>query len=64
MFLSAAIYNRFVQPQMHVLSKCDLLAKNDVSKITGWSDSLNSLEESIDQLEEERRLQQKHGTSY
>jgi len=56
MFLSAAPYNRFAQPQIHVLSKCDLLAKNDLNGITGWSDSLNSLEESIDQLEGEKKL--------
>ena len=33
MFLSAAVYNRFFQPQMHVLPKCDLLPKKNVEKI-------------------------------
>jgi len=56
MFLSAAVYNRFFQPQVHVLSKCDLLPKKDVEKIADWSANLNSLEDAINQLEGEKRL--------
>jgi len=56
MFLSAAVYNRFVQPQVHVLSKCDLLPKKDVDKIAEWSANLSSLEDDINQLEGEKRL--------
>ncbi len=56
MFLSAAVYNRFFQPQMHVLSKCDLLPKRDVDKIADWSASLSSLEDAMDQLEGEKRI--------
>lgn len=56
MFLSAAVYNRFFQPQMHVLSKCDLLPKKDVDKIANWSANLNSLEDAINQLEGEKML--------
>ncbi len=56
MFLSAAVYNRFFQPQVHVLSKCDLVPKKDVEKISDWSSNLKALEDSIDQLEGEKRL--------
>ncbi len=56
MFLSAAVYNRFFQPQVHVLSKCDLVPKKDVEKISNWSSNLKALEDSIDQLEGEKRL--------
>ena len=56
MFLSTAVYNRFVQPQVHVLSKCDLLPKKDVDKIAEWSANLSSLEDDINQLEGEKRL--------
>ncbi len=56
MFLSAAVYNRFIQPQVHVLSKCDLLPKKDVKKIADWSANLNSLEHAINQLEGGKRL--------
>ena len=41
---------------MYVLPKCDLLPNKDVDRITQWSDSLNSLEDSIDQLEGEKGL--------
>ncbi len=56
MFLSTSVYNRFFQPQVHVLSKCDLLPKKEVDKIAEWSSSLNSLENAINQLEGARRL--------
>lgn len=56
MFLSAAVYNRFFQPQVHVLSKCDLLPERDVNKIANWSANLNSLEDAINQLETEKGL--------
>ena len=48
MFLSAAIYNRFFTPQLHLLSKIDLLQKEKVDQITDWSNDLTSLETSID----------------
>ena len=56
MFLSAAVYNRFFQPQIHVLSKCDLLPKKEVEKITDWSANPHALESAINQLEGEKRL--------
>jgi len=48
MFLSAAVYNRFLTPQIHVLSKCDLLKPEDVNKIVDWSASPKKLEDAIE----------------
>ncbi len=57
LFLSAAVYNRFLLPQLHLLSKCDLLPKAEVNKIVDWSTSVGALENSIDQkLEGTKRL--------
>jgi hypothetical protein len=56
MFLSAAVYNRFFQPQVHLLSKCDLLPKKDVNKIAEWSTTPGALEDAIDQLEGGKQL--------
>lgn len=57
LFLSAAVYNRFFLPQVHLLSKCDLLPKNDVDKIVNWSASPKALESAIEQkLEGTKRL--------
>lgn len=57
MFLSAAIYNRFFTPQIHLLSKVDLLPKEKIDQIIDWSTDLESLETSIDiQLKGTKRL--------
>jgi GTPase SAR1 family protein len=57
LFLSAAVYNRFLIPQIHVLSKCDLLPKEQIDKIVDWSSNRNALAEAIDQnLEGTKRL--------
>ena len=56
LFLSAAVYNRFFQPQVHLLSKCDLLQNEEIVKITEWATNPNVLETSIDQLEDTKRL--------
>lgn len=57
LFLSAAVYNRFFLPQVHLLSKCDLLPEEEVNKIVDWSASPKVLEASIEQkLEGTRRL--------
>ena len=37
MFLSAAVYNRFFFPQLHVLSKCDLLPPEEANHVVEWS---------------------------
>jgi hypothetical protein len=49
LFLSAAVYNRFSMPQVHLLSKCDLLSKREVNRIADWSANTRILEDSIDQ---------------
>jgi len=57
LFLSSAVYNRFMLPQMHLLSKCDLLPKEEVDRIVDWSASQDSLEAAIDEkLEGTKRL--------
>jgi len=57
MFLSAAVYNRFFLPQVHVLSKCDLLPPEDMNRIVDWSASPKQLEEAIEEkLNGTRRL--------
>jgi GTPase SAR1 family protein len=57
LFLSAAVYNRFLVPQVHLLSKSDLLSKEDVNKVVDWSASPQALENAIEQkLEGMRRL--------
>jgi GTPase SAR1 family protein len=57
LFLSAAVYNRFLLPQVYLLSKCDLLPKKEVDEIVDWSSKPNTLIESIEQkLEGTRRL--------
>ena len=57
LFLSAAVYNRFFLPQVHLLSKCDLLPKEDANIIAEWSVDPKALESAIEQkLEGTRRL--------
>ncbi|MGC9345705.1 MAG: ATP/GTP-binding protein, partial [Candidatus Bathyarchaeales archaeon] len=57
LFLSAAVYNRFLLPQVHLLSKCDLLPNEDVNKIVDWSAKPRALENAIEQkLEGTKRL--------
>jgi len=57
MFLSAAVHNRFFQPQVHVLSKSDLLPKEEVKTIIDWSANMAALQESIDKkLDGQKRL--------
>jgi len=57
LFLSAAVYNRFLLPQIHLLSKCDLLPKEESNRIVDWSNNPKVLEEAIEQkLEGTKRL--------
>ncbi len=57
LFLSAAVYNRFLIPQTHVLSKCDLLPADKVGTIVDWSANPETLEMAIDEkLEGAKRL--------
>jgi len=57
MFLSAAVYNRFFVPQVHVLSKCDLLPPENMDRIVDWSANPKKLEAAIEEeLSGTRRL--------
>ena len=57
MLLSAAVYTRFLLPQVHVLSKCDLLPEADSELILGWSEEQEALETAIEErLEGTKRL--------
>ena len=57
LFLSAAVYNRFLLPQAHLLSKCDLLPKEEANRVVDWSANPKALETSIEQkLEGTKRL--------
>jgi GTPase SAR1 family protein len=57
LFLSTAVYHRFLLPQIHLLSKSDLLPKEEVDRIVDWSSSESALAASIEQkLEGTRRL--------
>jgi hypothetical protein len=57
LFLSAAVYNRFFVPQVHVLSKCDLVPREEVNRIMDWSAKPKMLEEAIEEkLEGTKRL--------
>ncbi len=57
MFLSAAVYSRFFQPQVHLLSKCDLVPKEQAKRIADWSADPKALEDAIEQeLEGTKRL--------
>jgi GTPase SAR1 family protein len=57
MFLSAAVYNRFFQPQLHILSKTDLIPKKDVHEIASWSANPMALEDALQtKLEDSKRI--------
>jgi GTPase SAR1 family protein len=57
MFLSTAVYNRFFFPQLHVLSKCDLLPPEEAKHIVEWSDDPDAFDLVIDKkLSGTRRL--------
>lgn len=57
MFLSAAVYNRFFFPQLHVLSKCDLLPPEEAKDILHWPTDPDALEAIIEEkLTGTRRL--------
>jgi GTPase SAR1 family protein len=56
-FLAAAVYNRFLIPQVHVLSKSDLLPAEETRSIIDWSADPYKLEAAIDEkLDGTKRL--------
>lgn len=48
-FLATAVYNRFFTPQIHVLSKSDLLPPEDMNRIVDWSANPTALEAAIEE---------------
>ena len=57
MFLSAAVYNRFFQPQLHVLSKVDLVPKKDAQEVASWSANPMALEDALQsKVEDTKRI--------
>jgi hypothetical protein len=57
LFLSSAVYNRFLIPQVPVLSKTDLLTPEDMNTIIDWSAKPEALELAIDEkLDGTKRL--------
>ena len=57
MFLASAVYNRFFFPQVHVLSKFDLLPAENAERIVEWSTDPEMLEAVIEeQLDGTRML--------
>ncbi len=49
LFLSAAVYNRFLLPFIPVLSKADLLPSQIVERIIDWSEDAGALEREIEE---------------
>jgi len=57
LFLSAAVYTRFLVPQIYVLSKSDLLSPEETQRIVDWSASPYALETAIEEkLDGSKRL--------
>jgi GTPase SAR1 family protein len=57
LFLSAAVYNRFLIPQIPVLSKIDMLSPKDTNTIVDWSAKPQTLEQAIEEkLSGQKRL--------
>ena len=56
-FLSAAVSNMFILPQIHVLTKVDLLKEADIQRALDWGSDPETLEEAIEkQLTESNRV--------
>jgi len=56
MFLAAAVNNRFNLPQIHVLSKTDILPPDKVKEILDWSSRSGKLEMALENSGEATRL--------
>lgn len=46
--LAAAVYNRFLLPQIYVLSKSDLVSEEEVERILGWCEDTTLLESAVE----------------
>ncbi len=47
LYLPAAIYSRIQQPQIHVLSKVDLITEDELEKVLSWTSDPESLEHEL-----------------
>lgn len=57
LFLAAAVFNRFLLPQIHVLSKVDLLPPEQIDAILDWSEDEEYLQTAIEtQLTAQKKL--------
>ena len=56
-FLASAVYYRFLVPQIHALTKCDLVERSEVHKMIGWSSRPRTLLDALEaSLRGDRRL--------
>jgi hypothetical protein len=57
MFLSAAVYNMFLLPQVYALTKIDLLKEEEAERQVEWAEDPTTLEDDIEnQLADENRI--------
>lgn len=47
MFIASAISNRFLLPQLSILSKADLIGEEELEEMAGWSEDPTLLEDAI-----------------
>jgi len=47
MFIASAISNRFLLPQLSILSKADLIGEEELEEVAGWSEDPTLLEDAI-----------------
>ena len=47
LYLAAAIYSRIPQPQIHVLSKSDMITEDEIEKIIEWTSDLDRLDHEL-----------------
>ncbi len=56
-FLASAVYHRFFVPQVHALTKCDLVESSDVKRMVEWSSKPRALLDALEtSLRGDRRL--------
>jgi GTPase SAR1 family protein len=57
LFLSSAVYIRFQLPQIHILSKIDLLPAHEAKRVLNWSTRVRTLDNAIERVRgDETRL--------
>lgn len=49
MFLSAAVFHRFLMPQIHVLSKTDIIPTNIIDQVLDWAKNPEMLELALEE---------------